>query len=251
MPGRALRRIAGDSLPWIALLFALSLFGMRALQPLFAWAFPAIRPPIYPGASFFILWLLHAELVAVSSLASIFIGVLGGIFATRPAGREFRPILDALATIGQTFPPVAVLALAVPAFGYGAAPTFIALTLYGILPILKNTLAGLDNVPAPVREAAAGMGLTRFGILRDVELPLAAPLILAGIRTSVIINIGTAAIGSTVGAVTLGNPIIEGMVVNKVSYVIQGAVVAGLFAILTDAVFERIDRALRRFAKRD
>ncbi len=146
---------------------------------------------------------------------------------------------------------MAVLALAVPAFGYGSAPTFIALTLYGILPVLNNAIAGLSGVSAAARDAALGMGMTPFQILRRVELPLAAPVILAGIRISVIVNIGTATIGSTVGAVTLGNPIIEGLVTAKVAYVIQGAIVVGLFAILTDMVFARIDRALRAFATRD
>ena len=144
-----------------------------------------------------------------------------------------------------------MLALAVPAFGYGPVPTMIALTLYGILPILKNTLAGLGSVPPAVREAGEAMGLTRFQLLRDVELPLAAPTILAGIRISVIINIGTAAIGSTVGAITLGNPIIGGLVTGKVGYVLQGAMVVGVFAIVTDLLFERLDRRLRRFATRD
>ncbi len=234
----------------VGILFAFFALAMPVLAPIFARAFPAIDPPIYAD-SFLILWLYHAGLVAASSLAAIAIGLLGGIIATRPSGAEFRPLLQSLAIIGQTFPPVAVLALAVPAFGYGAAPTFIALTLYGILPVLNNTIAGLGSVPDAARDAATGMGMTPFQILFRVELPLAAPVILAGIRISVIVNIGTATIGSTVGAVTLGNPIIEGLVTAKVGYVIQGAIVVGLFAILTDMGFARIDRALRRFAARD
>ena len=245
------RSLAGDPLVWVGLLFLFFVALMPLLDSLFKLAFPEIEPPIYAGDSFLVLWLFNAALVAVSSLAAIVVGVAGGIFATRSSGAEFRPIIEALATIGQTFPPVAVLALAVPAFGYGPVPTFIALTIYGVLPILKNTLAGLANVPASVHDSATGTGLTPFGILRQVELPLAAPIILAGIRTSVIINIGTAAIGSTVGSVTLGTPIIGGLVSDKVSYVIQGAIVVGLFAILMDMAFERIDRHLRRFARRD
>jgi osmoprotectant transport system permease protein len=231
----------------VGIVFSFFAIGMPVLAPIFTQAFPAIEPPIY-GDSFLVLWLYHAALVAASSLAAIAIGLLGGTIATRPSGAEFRPLLQSLAIIGQTFPPVAVLALAVPAFGYGAAPTFIALTLYGILPVLNNTIAGLRGVSSAVRDAATGMGLTPLQTLRRVELPLAAPVILAGIRVSVIVNIGTATIGSTVGAVTLGNPIIEGLVTNKIPYVIQGAIVVGLFAILTDLVFARIDRALRRFA---
>ncbi len=248
---RGLARIAGGPLLWAGLLFVFFVAFMPLLGPLFSRAFPAIEPPIYGGDTFFILWLFHAALVTGSSLAATIIGVAAGIFATRQQGSAFRPTLDALATIGQTFPPVAVLALAVPALGYGAAPTFIALTLYGILPILKNTIAGIAGVPAAISAAATAMGLTRVEILRQVELPLAAPIILAGIRTSVIINIGTATIGSTVGAITLGTPIIGGLVSDKTSYVIQGAIVVGLFAIVTDMVFERIDRRLRHFAKSD
>ncbi|HXR85738.1 MAG TPA: ABC transporter permease [Stellaceae bacterium] len=240
-----------DPLLWLLSLLLFLLLGMPLLEPIFAAAFPATTPPIYADYSFLELFLFHAEYVVLSSLAAAFVGVGLGIVATREWGEEFRPILEALATIGQTFPPVAVLALAVPAFGYGPLPTMVALTLYGILPILKNTLAGLGSVPAGVREAGEAMGLTRFQLLRDVELPLAAPTILAGIRISVIINIGTAAIGSTVGAVTLGNPIIGGLVNGKVAYVIQGALVVGVFAIMTDLLFERLDRRLRRFARRD
>ncbi len=240
-----------DPLLWLLPLLLFLLFGMHTLRPFFAAAFPETSPPIYGDDSFLALFLSHAAYVAISSLAAALIGVGLGIVATRDGGAEFRPLLEALATIGQTFPPVAVLALAVPAFGYGPAPTMIALTLYGILPILKNTLAGLASVPAAVREAGEAMGLTRAQLLRDVELPLAAPTILAGIRISVIVNIGTAAIGSTVGAVTLGDPIIGGLVTGKVAYVIQGALVVGIFAIVTDQLFERLDGRLRRFAARD
>ena len=153
------------------------------------------------------------------------LGVALAVFVTRPAGpRVPHAIVDALATIGQTFPPVAVLAIAVPMVGFGAAPTILALFLYGLLPIVENAIAGLEGVPAAVREAAHGMGLSPRQILREVELPLAAPVILAGIRVSVTIAIGTATIGSTVGALTLGTPIFDGLVADKLPYVIEGAV---------------------------
>jgi osmoprotectant transport system permease protein len=240
-----------DPLLWLGLLFIFLLFGMRLIEPLFARLFPATVPPLYPGASFFALWLSHAGYVALSSAIAAALGVGLGIVATRPWGGELRSLFEALATIGQTFPPVAVLALAVPAFGYGPVPTMIALTLYGILPILKNSIAGLTGVDPAVREAGEAMGLTPAQLLRQVELPLAAPVILAGIRISVVVNIGTAAIGSTVGALTLGNPIIGGLVTAKIGYVVEGALIVGLFAIITDLVFDRVERRLRRFALRD
>jgi osmoprotectant transport system permease protein len=171
------------------------------------------------------------------------------VFVTRPAGRDFRPIANTLATIGQTFPPAAVLALAVPALGFGPRPTVVALFLYGLLPIVENAIAGLDAVPPAVREAALGMGLSAWQLLRKVELPLAAPTILAGVRVSVTIAIGTATIGSTVGALTLGTPIFDGLAGNKLPYVIQGAVLAALFAILVDMVFARIERRLRSIVR--
>ena len=130
-----------------------------------------------------------------------------------------------------------------PALGYGALPTFLALALYGFLPIVANVVAGIEGVPASVREAARGMGYSPLRLLREVELPLAAPVILAGVRVSVVIAIGTATIGSTVGAVTLGTPIIDGLVGDKLPYVIEGAALVALLAIATDMAFDLIDRA--------
>lgn len=130
--------------------------------------------------------------------------------------------METIAAVGQTFPPVAVLAIAVPVMGFGQQPAIIALILYGVLPILQATLAGLGAVPASVMSVASGMGMSRRQQLYQVELPLATPVILAGIRTSVIINIGTATIASTVGASTLGTPIIIGLSGFNTAYVIQG-----------------------------
>jgi len=129
-----------------------------------------------------------------------------------------------------------VLALAVPAVGFGARPTLIALALYGLLPILENTIAGLEAISTDTRQAAEGMGLTRAQILREIELPLAAPSILAGVRTSVTIAIGTAAIGSTVGALSLGTPIIAGLYTDHISWAVQGALVDS--AVVAEAVEE-------------
>jgi len=218
---------------------------MPALAPVFRWAFPQVTPPVYRRGSFFELFLSHAGLTAAASLAATALGVGLAVFVTRPLGRDFRPIVGALARVGQTFPPAAVLALAVPALGFGPRPTIVALFLYGLLPVIENAVAGLDSVPEAVRDAAQGMGLSAWQSLRDVELPLALPAILAGVRLSVTIAIGTATIGSTVGALTLGTPIFDGLAANKLPFVIQGAVLVALFAILTDLVFARFERRLR------
>jgi osmoprotectant transport system permease protein len=241
---RRFRTLASPVL-WVAVIFVALLVGMPQLGPLFHWAFPGVSPPVFARDSFFALWLSHAGLVAVASLAATILGVSLAIFVTRPAGHDFRPIVNTLATIGQTFPPAAVLALAVPALGFGPRPTIVALFLYGLLPIVGNAVAGLDGVPAAVRDAAEGMGLSAWQRLRNVELPLALPAILAGVRVSVTIAIPTATIGSTVGALTLGTPIFDGLASNKLPFVIQGAVLVALFAILTDMLFARLDRRLR------
>ena len=151
--------------------------------------------------------------------------------------------------VGQTFPPVAVLAVAVPLVGFGEAPALIALALYGLLPVLQGTLAGIAAVPAAAREAAEGLGMSPWQRLWRIELPLAGPVILAGVRTSVIINIGTAAIASTVGAKTLGLPTIVGLSGFNTAYVIQGAVLVGMLAAVTDLAFERVERQLARWQR--
>jgi osmoprotectant transport system permease protein len=244
----ALTRLRGGliaPLTWVAVLFAVLLIGMPLLGPMFQWAFPSVSSPVFGRSSFVALWLSHAGLVAVASLAATLLGVGLAVFVTRPVGRDFRPVVSALATVGQAFPPAAVLALAVPALGFGPRPTIVALFLYGLLPVIDNAIAGLEEVPTAVREAADGMGLSPWQRLRDVELPLAAPAIIAGVRVTVTIAIGTATIGSTVGALTLGTPIFDGLAANKLPFVLQGAVLVALFAILTDMLFARLERRLR------
>jgi osmoprotectant transport system permease protein len=235
---------------WWFILFIVLLGWLLAtpyLGGVYASLFPETDPPIYQGDTLWNLFLWQALVVIVASAAATAIGVGAGVFVTRDAGRDFRASANMLATIGQTFPPVALLAIAVPAIGYGFWPTFIALAVYGVLPILANTIAGIEAVPPAARDAARGMGLSRAQILRDVELPLALPVILAGVRTAVIISIGTAALGSTVGADTLGTPIIDGLVVDKLAYVIQGGVAVALMAITADLAFERLQRRATRY----
>lgn len=232
---------------WVLGALMLLVFGLPSLKPLFAWLFPDLARPVYEQDSFASLLWAHLEIVGLSSAVAVIVGVAAAVFATRPSGREFRPLIETLVSMGQTFPPVAVLAVAVPLIGFGATPALIALALYGLLPVLQATLAGLESLPAPVREAAEGIGMNSWQLLRKVELPLAAPVILAGVRTSVIINIGTAAIASTVGAKTLGLPIIVGLSGFNTAYVIQGAVLVGLLAIAVDLAFERLQQRLVRW----
>ncbi|MCW6541114.1 ABC transporter permease [Yersinia ruckeri] len=233
-----------DPLSWVILLLVGLVFGMTSLHGLFAVWFPDLDRPVYLQDSFWSLVEAHVLLVLVSSVIAIICGVATGIAVTRPAGREFRSVVETVVAIGQTFPPVAVLAIAVPVMGFSEKPAIIALVLYGLLPILQGTLTGIGSVSQSIREVAQGVGMSARQILWRVELPLAAPVMVAGIRTSVIINIGTAAIASTVGTKTLGSPIIIGLSGFNTAYVIQGALVVALLAIITDMLFERWTRRL-------
>jgi osmoprotectant transport system permease protein len=242
--GRHVGMLLSDPLCWGAIVLAALVFGMPALEPVFAALFPALDRPMYEQDSFVALLAAHAALVAVTSAVAVAVGVAAGIAVTRPAGREFRPLVETLVAAGQAVPPVAVLAIAVPLVGFGEAPALIALSLYGVLPVLRGTVAGLGAVPAATMEAAAGLGMSGWQRLCWVELPLALPALLAGVRSSVVINIGTAAIASTVGARTLGTPIIVGLSGFNTAYVLQGALVVGLLAVVVDAGFVRLHQRL-------
>ena len=218
----------------------------RLLAPLFAPFAPEGGPVIYERTSLLALSLGHLGLVAAACAAATVVAVGLAILVTRPAGAEFQPLSRAVANIGQTFPPVAVLALTVPALGFGSGPTLVALFLYGLLPIFENALTAFATTPPAVMEAARGMGLTPRQRLRRVELPLAAPLILTGIRLSVVISLGTATIGSTVAARTLGEVIIAGLLTSNTAFVLQGGLIVGLFAALLYDAFVTLERALAR-----
>ena len=217
---------------FLALLFALPRSG-----PLFAALFPELDRPLYQQQSFTALVLAHLWLVGAATLVAAGVGISAGVYVTRDRGREFRRLIETLSAMGQAFPPVAVLALAVPVIGFGFWPAFIALALYGVLPVCENTVSGLESVDAAAKEAAEGIGMTPRQKLLQIELPLAAPIILAGVRTSVTINIGTAAIASTVGAISLGSPIIIGLNGNNTAYIIQGALLVSGLAIVVDLGF--------------
>ncbi|HSH48829.1 MAG TPA: ABC transporter permease [Halomonas sp.] len=223
-------------LTWLVLLLG-GCLAMEALEPLFRWIEPDSRSVIYQRADFLTLLGKHLLVVSAAALLSVAIGIGAAVAVTRRWGQDFLPLVAQLAAIGQTFPPVAVLALAVPVLGFGTLPVIVALLLYGLLPIVRNTLAGLEGVSAEVREAARGMGMTQRQLLMHVEMPLAASVIVAGIRTSVTINIATAAIGATMGASNLGDPIISGIVNGNTAHVLQGAVLIALLALFVDSLF--------------
>lgn len=201
------------------------------------------QPAIYNQGTLLDITINHLAIVFAATLASTIIAIGLAVLVTRPFGAEFLPLSRSIANVGQTFPPVAVLALAVPVLGFGTAPTLVALFLYGLLPIFENTLAGLTTLPPAVTDAAMGVGMTGWQRLLRVELPLALPVILAGIRLSTVISLATATIGSTVAARTLGEVIIAGLSANNTAFVLQGGLIVGVLAVL---IYDGLS-ALERF----
>jgi osmoprotectant transport system permease protein len=206
------------------------------------------QPAIYVQNSLLNLTLNHLVIVAIATALATFVAVSLANLVTRPFGAEFLPLSRSIANVGQTFPPVAVLALCVPILGFGTGPTLVALFLYGLLPIFENALTGLTTLPPAVTEAARGVGMTDTQRLTQVELPLATPVILAGIRLSTVISLATATIGSTVAASTLGEVIIAGLLSNNIAFVAQGGLIVGVLAVLIYDGLSYVERLLMRRA---
>lgn len=242
---RALAVVARLAVPGALVAFLLA---PQHFAPLFAPLNDNGAPAIYDQGDLLSLALSHLATVLAATLASTLVAVGLAIFVTRPAGARFLPLSRTLVNIGQTFPPVAVLALAVPLVGFGQLPTLIALFAYGLLPVFENTLAGLEGCPRSVLEAADGMGMDARQRMLGVELPLALPLILEGVRLSLVISVGTATIGSTVAAAGLGEVIVAGLLSDNTAFVLQGGLLTGLMAIALYDLLRVVERRVVRGA---
>ncbi len=222
---------------------------LEATQPL------ASPPParsflqVLFGPDFAALLLQHLLLVGASLAAGIAAGVPLGVLAARsPAWGRW--IIGAAGVI-QTVPSLALLALLIAVMGaIGTAPALVALSLYALLPIVRNTQAGLEGVGEGLRQAARALGLTDRDRLLRIELPLAAPVLLAGIKTAAVINVGTATIAAFVGAGGLGERIVQGLALNDRALLLAGAIPAALLALLLQGGFELWERRLLRWRRR-
>lgn len=185
----------------------------------------------------------HSLMVAISLAASILVAVpLGIVAARRPA---FGQISLSLAGILQTVPSLALLALLIPVVGHtGLLTALIALFLYSLLPILRNTVTGLQGISPSLIEAADGLGLPAATRLWRVELPLASPAILAGIRTAAVITVGTATLGALIGAGGYGQSILQGVQLADTVRILDGAIPAALMALVVDGIFALVERRL-------
>ncbi|HZT42224.1 MAG TPA: glycine betaine ABC transporter substrate-binding protein [Chthonomonadaceae bacterium] len=206
---------------------------------------PIAMPRSTPPLSRIGAWTLqHLELVAISLVAAILIGVPLGIVASRPG--PLSQIILGITGVIQTIPSLALLALLVPIkfLGISPATAVVALFLYSLLPIVRNTATGLQEIPQPLRESAAALGLPPFERLTRIFLPMASRTILAGIKTSAIINVGTATLAALIGAGGLGEPIISGLNLNDNNTILEGAVPAALLALVVQFLFDLLDRLL-------
>jgi osmoprotectant transport system permease protein len=184
----------------------------------------------------------HVGLVAISTAAALLVGLpLGVLVARRPAWRN--PIIG-VTNIVQTVPSLALFGLLIPVVGIGAWTAITALVLYALLPIVRNTYAGITGVDPAVREAGRGMGMTDGELLRLVELPLAAGVIIAGVRVAVVVSVGVATIAAAIGAGGLGVYIFRGVATVDNTLILAGALPAALLALLADAVLGLIERRL-------
>jgi len=201
--------------------------------------------PVFP-TPLIVLTMQHLAIVAISSAITIAVGLPLGVWVTRPSGRDFREIVSASVDFGQVFPPIAVLAVMFSILGFGIKPAVVALFLYGLFPVVNSTVAGLEAVPPAVVDAARGMGMGKWRILFAVELPLALSVIMAGIRTSVIINVGTATVAAATGAGGLGLPIFTGISTQNIGYVLEGAITVSALALVLDGAIATFAMWLQR-----
>ena len=190
-------------------------------------------------------WTLrHLQLAGFSLLLSVAVGIPLGIVASR--GGAIGQLILGFASIVQTIPSLALLALLVPLpfFGISVRTAIAALFLYGLLPIVRNTATGLQDIPRSLRESAVALGLNPISRLWEIYLPMASRSILGGIKTSAVINVGTATLAALIGAGGLGEPILSGLNLNDHMTILEGAIPAAVLALLVQWFFDLLDRVL-------
>jgi len=184
--------------------------------------------------------LRHLELTGIALSAAIFIALVTGVLVHR--SKTVSRIVLYVTGLLQTIPSIALLALMIPLFGIGMIPAIVALFLYSLLPILRNTITALITIDPLLRFVAQAMGLTTAQQIRHVLLPLALPNVLAGVRTAAVICIGTATLAAFIGAGGLGDPIVTGLALNDTGLILEGAIPAAILALVTELAFEALEK---------
>lgn len=187
----------------------------------------------------------HVVLTAVSTVIVLLIAVPVGVLLTRPFARRITGPAVAVFNIGQAIPSIGLLVLFAIVWGIGFWPAVVALVAYSALPVLRNTMIGLTQVDAAVIESGRGMGMSRLGVLGRIELPLAVPVILTGLRTALVINVGTASLVALTNAGGLGGIIIAGLVANRPIVTVVGSVLTAVLALFIDYLGRVAEDVLR------
>lgn len=195
---------------------------------------PDADPVLYPTKPLSQLMAEQVFLVAVASAIALVVGAGLGALALSRVGRPFRDLIVSVGSLAQTVPSVAIMALAVPLIGYGAEPVVLALVLYSILPIILNVVAGIEGVSADAYDAATGMGMSAGQRFLSVQLPLAMPVIIGGVKNMLVINVSAATMGAVVAAGGLGMPILAGFYEYNDAFILEGALPAITLALLLD-----------------
>ena len=184
----------------------------------------------------------HFKMVFIAVVIAIAIGVPLGVLVTRSGLEKLALPVIGGASVGQTVPSLAVIAIMAPLLGFGLQSAIVALVIYGLLPILRNSYTSIKTIDSAVIEAARGMGLTRMQIARKIELPLAMPVIIAGIRISTVITVGTAELAVLVGGAGLGKITLTGVFAREALIILQGAAPTAAMAITLGFLLERVEQ---------
>ncbi|MFO7726914.1 MAG: ABC transporter permease [Desulfonatronovibrio sp.] len=183
----------------------------------------------------------HLNLVLIPMSIAILIAMPAGIFLTRPRYRHHSQKIMAVFNAGQTIPPLAVIAVFFPFLGLGYGPAILALTIYALLPIARNTITGISAVPADIKEAARGMGMTPWEVLKSIELPLSVPTIMSGIRTSAVLTVSTAVLAALVGGKGMGAIIFAGINFFQPELILAGTIYIGAMAVIIERLVSLLE----------
>lgn len=219
------------------------IYGYKSLEP-FLKAVVGIDKDSVEWAPLYTLAGEYLRVVILSSLISLLIAIIIASIVHLLQWGSLKDLCLALGSFGTTFPTIAVIALLVPSLGYGFKPVFVGLVLYGVFPILNSAVKGFEQIDPAIIEAGEGMGMNDLQRFLKIELPLAIPTIMAGVKTSVIINIAATTVGAVVGAGGLGMPIVSGIRTNNPVLMLKGAIPVALIALLTNQLFKRLEDGL-------
>jgi osmoprotectant transport system permease protein len=250
-PGWFLSRVrarTGDVGDWIGLIITPTMAVLLGVAMLVIWNTATIDPTTQRIMESAKVWKQirgHLYMTAWSTILVVLIAIPLGIFLTRPRFKHFSGPVLTFASSGQAIPAYGLLALFYMWLGTGQWPAITALVLYAILPVLRNTIVGLEQVDQAVIEAGRGMGMSKAQALRRIELPLSVPVILAGVRTALVINVGMAALAVFIGGGGLGETIVSGLKLQRNIALFEGAGMVAMLALSIDWVAAIAERFLR------